>query len=94
MDSETPSIVLVFATALRMAQCSGASEISVAILLAALDHEFTSNEAAVRATGAFLPVPHVDMPLSNEAAAAIAPLGDILSIPTNLLRSALLAQAP
>jgi hypothetical protein len=93
MDSETPSVALVFATALRLAQRVGASEISIAILLAALDHKVTANEAAEPATGPFLPVPHVDMPLSKDAAAVIASLEDISSIPTNVLRSALLAYA-
>jgi hypothetical protein len=93
MYSETPSVALVFATALRLAQRAGASEISIAILLAALDHKFTSNEDAEPTTRPFLPVPREDMLLSKEAAAAIAPLGDIFSIPANLLRSALLAPA-
>jgi hypothetical protein len=94
MSSETPSVALVLVTALRLAQRAGESEISIAILLAALDHKFTSNEGAAPTTGPFLPVPHVDMRLSKEAVAAIAPLGDICSIPTNLLRSALLAHEP
>ena len=97
MCSEPPSIGLVFATALRLAQRSGKSEISVEILLAALDHHFTPNEVAGPTTGLFLPIPREDMPLSKEvqtAIAAIAPLGDIFSIPTSLLRSALLAAAP
>jgi hypothetical protein len=98
MCSEPPSIGLVFATALRLAQRSGKSEISVEILLAALDHPFIPNEVAEPTMGRFLlPVPHEDMPLSKEAQtaiAAIAPLGDIFSIPTSLLRSALLAAAP
>ncbi|HEV3201228.1 MAG TPA: hypothetical protein VGZ73_25175 [Bryobacteraceae bacterium] len=94
MDSETPSVALVFVTALGLAQRAGASEIGIGMLLAALDHDFTPNEIAGTATGPFLPVPHVDMPLSGEAVAAIAPLGNIFSIPTNLLRSALLAHAP
>lgn len=91
MSSETPSVALVFATALRLAQRAGESEIGIAILLAALDHEFTSNEVAGPATGPFLPVPHVDMPLSKDAAAAIAPLGDIFGIPADVLRNVLLA---
>jgi hypothetical protein len=94
MYSEMPSVALVFATALRLAQRAGESEISIPILLAALDHRFTSNEVAGPAMGPFVPVPHVDMPLSKDAAEAIAPLGDIFSIPTNVLRTALLAHAP
>jgi hypothetical protein len=94
MYSEAPSVALVFATALRLAQRAGASEISIAILLVALDHIYTSIEIAGSTTGPFLPAPHEDMLFSTEAAAAIAPLGEIFSIPTKLLRSALLASAP
>ena len=94
MYSETPSVARVFATALRLAQNAGASEISIEILLAALDHKFTSNEVAEPTTGPFLPVPQEEMLLSKEAESAIAPLGDIFSIPASLLRSALLAPAP
>lgn len=88
---------MVFVTAVILAQRMGASVISIEILLYALDHQFMPNDGVTATTGLLLPHPHQDMPLSKEAEAAITPLGDIFgdvfSIPTDVLRAALLVAA-
>jgi hypothetical protein len=93
--SEDSSIALVFVTAMRMAQSSGKSEISVDLLLAALDKPAIPNEVQAIEQG-FLPVPREDMPLSTEAQKAIEalwPIEKIFTIPASALRIALLATA-
>jgi hypothetical protein len=71
MCSGQPSIVLVFAKALRLAQRSGRSEMDIETLLAALDDPLVPNEAAPPIGGRFVPVPHAEMRLSKEAQTAI-----------------------
>src|SRR5271157_4078256 len=85
MPSEVPAATVVFARALILAQSRGASEIGVDDLLVALDRDAASDEANVPRTEPFSPVPKLDMPLSRRAASAIAPLGDIFSIPLTAL---------
>jgi hypothetical protein len=85
---------LVFTTALIMARNAGAEEISIEILLAALDHPFVSDEVTESVRRPLLPVPHIDIPLSAVAAAAISPpLGNLFEIPLDVVRSALIAAA-
>jgi hypothetical protein len=94
MNSETPPLGLVFTTAWIMALDAGAREISIEILLAALDHPFLSNEVTDAVVRHLLPVPHKDLPLSADATAAISPLlGNLPDIPLDLVRSALVAAA-
>jgi hypothetical protein len=76
---------------LVLAQTSGATEIEIDHLLAALDPEFGLLDPVVPPEGPFFPVPKEDMALSPGAAAAIRPLGDISTIPLDVFRSVLLA---
>lgn len=94
MDCEPTSIGQVYATAVRLAQRSGASEINLEILLVALDHALTTTDAIELSGEPFLAVLREHTPLSLEVQtilAAIVPFGDIFGVPTTLLRSALLA---
>ena len=88
-----PTLFSVFATAIRLAQSSGASEITVETLRVAFDHPLIFNQADNSSEGGFAPVSHEDMPLSKEAVAIIAPLGDIFNIPLDVLRRAIFADA-
>ena len=90
MPSEMPVAMVVFARALILAQSRGASEIGVDDLLVALDYNAASDDATGPRVEPLSPVPKLDMPLSKRAASAIAPLGEIFSIPLTALRSALL----
>ena len=91
MSSEAAPAMLVLVRALVLAQTSGASEIGIDHLLAALDPETSSAEPVAPPEGPFFPVPRQDMALAPDAAAAMAPLGDISTIPLNVLRSVLLS---
>ena len=83
--------MLVLVRALVLAQSSGALEIGIGHLLAALDPETGSAEPVAPREGPFFPVPRQDMALSSDAAMAMAPLGDISAIPLDVLRSVLLS---
>jgi hypothetical protein len=94
MHPETQPVGMVFTTALMIALDAGAREISIEILLAALDHPLLSNEATDAVVRPLLPVPHKELPLSADAAAAISPLLNSLpDIPLDLFRRALVAAA-
>ena len=81
----------VLVRALVLARSLGGSEIGIDHLLAALDPETASTEPVPPPEGPFVPVPGQDMLLSPDAAAALAALGDILTIPLDVLRSVLLS---
>jgi len=83
--------MLVMIKALVLARGSGASEIGIDHFLAALEPESSSVDPAAPPEGTFFPVPRQDIALSHGAAAAIATLGDISTIPLDVLRSALLS---
>ena len=72
---------LVLATTTRLAQSSGASEISVEMLRAAFDHPFYFQRSRTK------------RPLSKEAVAIFTSLGDLFSIPLDVLRRAVFADA-
>jgi hypothetical protein len=91
MSSEAPPAILVLCRALVFAQTSGATEIDIDHLLAALDPESGSLDPVAPSEGPFFPVPKQDMALSPGAAAAIGPLGDISAIPLDVFRSVLLS---
>src|SRR5882762_9055596 len=91
MSSEAAPAMLVLVRALVLAQTSGASEIGIDHLLAALDPESGSGDPVAPPEGTFFPVPRQDMALSPGAAAAMASLGDISTIPLDVLRSVLLS---
>lgn len=83
--------MLVLLRALVLAQRSGASEIGIDHLLAALDPETRSVNPIAPREGPFFPVPRQDMALSLGATAAMAPLGDISTIRPDVLLSVLLS---
>ena len=62
--------MLVLVRAVVLAQNSGASEIGIDHLLAALDPETSSAEPVAPPEGPFFPVPRQDMALAPDAAAA------------------------
>jgi len=76
---------------LGVGRSSGASEIGIDHLLAAIEPESSSVDHAAPPEETFVPVPRQDMALSDGATAAIAPLGDISTIPLDVLRSVLLS---
>jgi ClpA/ClpB-like protein len=80
--------MLVLVRALLLAQESGASEIGIDHLLAAFTPE--TGSAAPR-DAPFFPVPKREMSLSPDAAAAIVHLGEISTIPSDVLLAALLS---
>ena len=87
---EAATAIRVLVRALVLAQQSGAPEIGIDHLLAALD----SNEPIPTIAGiaeSYDPVPRQDMPLALDAIAAISPLGNLSAIPLDVLRSALLS---
>ena len=90
MPEATPAM-LVLVRALLLAQKSGAPEIGIDHLLAALTPETGSDAPPAPREGPFLPVPRREMALSPDAAAAIARLGAISTIPLDVLRIALLS---
>jgi hypothetical protein len=91
MSSEAAPTMLVLIKALVLARSSGASEIGIDHLLAALEAESSSVDPAAPPEGTFFPVPRQDMALSRGAATAIARLGDISTIPLDVLRNVLLS---
>ena len=74
-----------------LAQSSGSPEIGIDHLLEALDGKGTSAEPVISSEEPFSPLTKLDMPLSTEAAAALAPHEDVPNMPLDLLRSVLLA---
>ena len=91
MSSEATPTVLVFVRALMLAQSSGSAEIGIDHLLAALEGKGSAADPVLPAAEPFSPLTKLDMPLSTEAAAALAPHDDIPNMPLDLLRSVLLA---
>jgi hypothetical protein len=89
-NARTPASLRVFVKALMLADTAGVSEISVDMLLAALDCELSPPKVQEPLTGDIVPVPRRELALSNEAKAAMVPLGDIFGITPEALRSALL----
>jgi hypothetical protein len=85
---EAATAILVLVRALVFAQSSGASEIGIDHLLAALD----SNEPIpTTIAGPYSAVPKQDMPLALDASAAISPLADLSTVSLDTLRSALVS---
>jgi hypothetical protein len=91
MASEAAPSMVVLVKAVPLAQISGASEIGIDHLLAALAPQTSSVAPAAPVGGPFFPVPKCDMALSTGALAAMASLGEISTIPADVLRRALLA---
>jgi len=87
MSSEAFPAMRVLVRALGLAQSSGASEIGINYLLATLDAESGSVDPVAPPAGTFFPVPRQDMALSPGAAAAMAPLENLSTIPLDDLRS-------
>jgi len=90
MNPATPPVFSVFVTASLLADAAGSPEISVEMLLSALDQKPIQHEVPEPITVAFVSIPHRELPLSKEAAAAVSSLGDIHSITPDALRTALL----
>ena len=74
-----------------LAQSQGSAEIGIDHLLEALDGNSTSGEPVVTPDEPRLPLTKLDLPLSIEAAAALAQFKDIPDMPLDLLRTVLLA---
>jgi hypothetical protein len=91
MSAEATPTVLIFVRALMLAQSSGSPEIGIEHLLAALEGKGTPADPVVSSGESFSPLQKLDMPLSAEAAAALAAYEDIPNLPLDVLRSALLA---
>jgi hypothetical protein len=91
-----PPVMGVLCKALMLAEEENAPEIGVDHLLAALDTPVAVTELAERPPGPYLPAPHCDKPLSNdakaaiEAAAALTP-ANLPQLTPDSLRAALLA---
>ena len=94
MPSEAAPALRVFVRALVIAQSSGASEIAIDHLLAALDTGIGPNEPiAGLIAERYVPVPKQDMPFAPDVtAAALEPLGEIFAIPLDVLRRALVSE--
>jgi hypothetical protein len=91
MQEAAPAI-LALVRALVIAQDSGASEIRVDHLLAALDDDIDSNETdPTLIAERYVAVPAHDMPLAPDVVAVLEPLGEIWAIPLDVLRSALVS---
>ena len=88
---EAATAIRLLVRALVLAQRSGASEIEVDHLLAALDADVFEQPMAKPVEGPYFAIPAQDMPLTPDAVAALEPLGEISAIPLDVLRSALLS---
>ena len=91
-----PPVMGVLCKALILAEKEKAPAIGVDHLLAALDTPVTMTEPAEPARGPYLPAPHRDKPLSNDAQAAIEAAGALSpatlgQLTSESLRAALLA---
>ena len=90
MQEAAPAI-LVLVKALVLAQRSGASEIGIDHLSAALDSNEPIPTTIAGTAEPYSPVPKRDMPLALDAIAAISPLGELSTVSLDTLRSALVS---
>ena len=75
-----------------LARQSGASEIGLDELLAALEPESTPSESVQpESDQTFHPIPHQDFLFSSAAAKAVESAGDLQTMPVERLRTAVLA---
>jgi hypothetical protein len=88
---EAATAIIVLVRALVFAQSSGASEIGIDHLLAALDSNEPIPTVISGIAERYSAAPKQDMPLALDAIAAISPLGDLSTVRLDVLRSALLS---
>jgi hypothetical protein len=91
MQPEAASAIQLLFRALALARSSGAPEIEIDHLIAALDADVLDQPIAKPVEGPYFAVPAQDMPLAPDVIAALEPLGGISAIPLGVLRSALLS---
>jgi hypothetical protein len=90
MQPEAAPTLLVLVKALARARSSGASEIGIEHLLAALNADALAQPTAAF-NGPYVAVPPYGMPLAPDVIAALKPLGDISKVSLDTFRSALVA---